>query len=236
MTEESSNIRYLLGDSESLSTIGPGALSKTLVAKYSHHVSALLSTYRFLDLELLHNNPHTNNTYPLPTPRVNRVTPNMVEKVKIKDRWKKLDNWQQLLIEFKKCYNGASFEQQDPVVVNDSQCAKSLVHLQGLSESYSNQKFTALVQNFRGAALHWTFLHEMAHSDSYQLPVLPETLSCIADKKTLFQLHERYQPHTPCKDGRVPSTAQSGRTSLAFTSVSDDNAPFFANASNNSQE
>ena len=191
MTEESNIIRHLLDDSQ----LTIGTPSKTLIAKYSHHVSALLATYRFLDLELLHNDPHTD-PFPPRTLYSNRITPKMIEKVKIKDRWKKLDNWQQLLIEFKRCYNGASLDQQDLVVVDESPFVKTLVHLQGLSESYSNQKFNSLVQNFRGAALHWAFLHEMAHADSNKLPALPDNLSCIVDNKTLFQLHEKYHPNT----------------------------------------
>ncbi|KJA14061.1 hypothetical protein HYPSUDRAFT_209013 [Hypholoma sublateritium FD-334 SS-4] len=101
----------------------------------------------------------------------------MVEKVTVKDRWKKLENWRELLIEFRDCYNGVSLGEEDLVSIDDSPFVGSLAHLQGLAESHSNQRFTSAVQNFRGAALHWTFLHETTHLNTQILPVMPETLS-----------------------------------------------------------
>lgn len=194
-------IRHLLGDS--LSTIR--TLSPTLVAKYSHHVSALLTTYRLLDLELLHNGPD-HPIFTPPTSYSNRVTPQMVEKVKVKNRWKQLENWQELLNDFKKCHNSVSLgnngiseslEGRDLVLIDESPPFNgSLAHLQGLAESHSNQKFTSLVQNFRGAALHWTALQETSTLNSHKLPVMPETLSGIADKNIIRQLNEKYKPHT----------------------------------------
>lgn len=172
-------------------------MTPTLAAKYSHQVSALLSAYRLLDLELLYNGPNDSTTRPPSYP--NSLRPHMIEKVKIKDRWKKLDNWRELLIEFRDLYNSVSFEEEDIVSVDESPFRGSLAHLQGLAESHWNQKFTSVVQNFRGAALHWTFLHETAHRDSQKLPVLPETLSAIVDQRTLSQLNEHYEPHTRAK-------------------------------------
>lgn len=184
-------IRHLLGDS--LSTIG--TLTQRLAANYSHHISALLTSYRLLDLELLHNDQY-HSTISFPPSHPNRVTPQMVEKVKVKDRWKNLDNWRELLVKFKDCYEGASLGEQDLAVIDKSAFRGSLAHLQGLAESHSNQRFTSLVQNFRGAALHWTILYETAHLNAHKLPAIPETLSGIIDPKTLQQVHERYQPHT----------------------------------------
>ena len=140
----------------------------------------------------------------------------MVEKVKVKDRWKKLENWRDLLIEFRDCYNGVSLGEEDIVTIDESPFLGSLAHLQGLAESHSNQKFTNVVQNFRGAALHWTYLHETTHLDTYNLPVMPETLSNIVDKKTLSQLNERYQPHTREKMDKYLRKHNRGELVLPF--------------------
>ena len=154
----------------------------------------MLTTYRLLDLELLHNGPDLPLL--LPPPYSNNVTPEMVEKVKVKDRWKKLANWRELLIEFRDCYNNISVKEEDLVSVEGSPFKGSLAHLQGLADSHSNQKFTSVVQNFRGAALHWTILYETARRDTHELAVMPENIGGIIDQESLLQLHKNYQPHT----------------------------------------
>lgn len=188
-TQDSTIIRHLLGDP--WSTIG--TVTQKLATKYSQQVSALLATYRILDLELLHNG--LDHPITLPPSYPNSITPQMVEKDKVKDCWDKLDNWRELLIDFRDCYDSVSRGERNLVFISESPFRGSLAHLQGLAESYSNQQFTSLLQNFRGAALHWTFLHETTHLDTHKLPVLPESLSAIVDHRTLYQLNERYPPH-----------------------------------------
>ena len=190
-TQDSAIIRGLLGDR--CSPIS-AAVTPTQIAKYSYQVSALLAVYRLLDFELLYNRPGQPITLPPLYP--NCITPEMVEKQKVKDRWRKLGNWQMLLIEFRDCYDGITFG-EDIVRISEPPFSGSLAHLQGLAESHTNQKFTNLVQNFRGAALHWTFLHGMA--DEHRLPTIPNTISAIVDKDIIRQLDEHYQPQARAK-------------------------------------
>lgn len=173
-------------------------MTKKLAARYSHQVSALLTAYRLLDLELLHYGPEHPIT--LPPSHPNSITPSMLETPKVKDRWRKLNNWQELLIDFRNCYhNELSLQVQDLVSVDESPLRGSLSHLQGLADSYSSQEFASVVQNFRGAALHLTFLHEITDLNTHELPSIPENVSTIINRDILRQLHEMYQPHTLAK-------------------------------------
>ena len=183
-------IRHLLGDP--WCTIS--SPSPTLVSKYSNRVAALLALYRLLDLELLHN----GTGLPIPRPPLypNNIIPEMLETVKVRDRWKKLENWRGLLIDFRDCFNSVSLGEEEVVSVDDSPFRRSLAHLQTLSESHSNQKFANVVQNFRGAALHWTVLYEITHGDSHELAVMPEVLSGIIDQATIPRIGQQYQPRT----------------------------------------
>lgn len=160
-------------------------------------MSALLTIYRLLDLELFYNGPHYSITPILPYS--NGLQTHMIEKARVRDRWKKLNNWQLLLTEFRDLYNSISVTEEDLIFINESPFGGSVAHLQGLADLHSNHKFTNVIQNFRVAALHWTFLHESTHRDSHALPILPETLSAIVDPNTLKQLKERYEPHTRAK-------------------------------------
>ena len=184
-------IRRLLGNPQS----SIGAVTQNLAAKHSHQVSALLTAYRILDLELLHNGPE----YPLSLPPLypNRITPEMLAAHKVKERWRKLENWQVLLTEFRNCFysNRLSLKEEDLILVEGTSIRGSLSHLQGLAGSHLNQQFGSVVQNFRGAALHWTLLHETARPDKQELPSIPETTSAIVDKDTLRLLNDRYPPH-----------------------------------------
>ena len=183
-------IRHLLGDPRSIiSTPSP-----TLVAKYSNQVAALLALYRLLDLELLHNGTNLAITRPPSYP--NNIIPGMLETIKVRDRWKKLENWRGLLIEFRDCFNGVSLGEEAAVSINESPFRGSLAHLQTLSECHSNQKFSNVVQNFHGAALHWTVLYEITHGDSHELAVMPKVLSHIIEQETIPQISQKYQPHT----------------------------------------
>ena len=195
MTEESAMIRRLLGDSSSTIL----ALTPRLAANHSHHVSALLTTYRLLDLELLHDDLRCPPALPSPPSHPNQITPQMVDKVKVKERWKNLNNWQDLLIKFRDCYKGASLGEENLTTIKGSAYRGSLAHLEGLAESHSNQKFTSLVQNFRGAALHWTVLHETAHLGTDRLQAMPQSLSGIVDPDIIRQLNTRYKLHTQQK-------------------------------------
>ena len=123
----------------------------------------------------------------------------MVDKVKVKERWKNLNNWQDLLIKFRDCYKGASLGEENLTTIKGSAYRGSLAHLEGLAELHSNQKFTSLVQNFRGAALHWTMLHETAHLGTDRLPAMPQSLSGIVDPDIIRQLNTRYKLHTQQK-------------------------------------
>lgn len=173
-------------------------MTQNLAAKYSHQVSALLAAYRLLDLELLQKSPEHPATLPSSYP--NRITSRMVETYKIKERWRKLNNWQELLIEFRNCYHSeVSLAVEDIVSVDGSRLRGTLAHLQGLAQLHSNQQFANVVQNFRGAALHWTLVHEMTHSNTRELPSIPENVSAIIDRYTLRQLSESYHPHTVAK-------------------------------------
>ncbi|KJA27946.1 hypothetical protein HYPSUDRAFT_34182 [Hypholoma sublateritium FD-334 SS-4] len=196
MTQESAIVRYLLGDRGS--TTASAMVTPKLAAIYSYHVSALLAAYRLLDLELLHSSPDPTMLPPLYS---NCITPQMVEKATIKDRWRKLGNWQQLLIEFRNLYGGISQEEEGVVSIVDSPLRGSLAHLQGLAETHSNQKFSNVIQNFRGAALHWTLMHEMARLNTHELPAIPESISAIIDQATLHHVNEMYQPRTREKMG-----------------------------------
>ncbi len=121
----------------------------------------------------------------------------MLEAVKVRDRWKKLENWRDLLVEFRDCFRGVSLGEEDVVSIDESPFRGTLAHLQGLAESHSNQKFTNVVQNFRGAALHWTVLHERTHGhNTHDLAVMPEVLSGFIDQKTFTQIHQKYRPQT----------------------------------------
>lgn len=193
MTQESVGIRQLLGDRRLGFTSATVTVTPKLAAKYSHHVSALLAAYRLLDLELLHSAPDPTMLPPL---YPNSITPQMAEKAKVKDHWRKLDNWQRLLIEFRNCYDGISQGEEDIAPTVESSLCGSLAHLQGLADTYSNQKFTSVIQNFRGAALHWTLMHEMACLNTHELPAIPESISAIIDQETFHCVNEMYQPHT----------------------------------------
>ena len=154
-----------------------------------------MTAYRLLDFELLYNRPGQHpTTFPPLYP--NRITPEMVEKHQVKDRWRRLNHWQKLLIEFRDCYNGATLREEDIAPIGQSAFCGSFAHLQGLAESHTNQKFTSLVQNFRGAALHWTFLHETAQLDTQRLPAIPENVSAIVDQEIFHHLNENFDPYT----------------------------------------
>ncbi len=168
-------------------------VTPNLAAKYSHQVSALLTAYRLLDFELLYNSPGHPITFPPVYP--NSITLEMVEKPRVKERWRKLDNWQKLLVEFRDCYNGAT-PGEDITPISEPSLCGSLAHLQGLAESHTKQKFTSLIQNFRGAALHWTFLHETAQLNAQKLPAIPENVSAMVDQQTFCHLNEKLEPHT----------------------------------------
>ena len=187
-TQDSAIIRGLLGDR--CSPIS-AAVTPTQIAKYSYQVSALLAVYRLLDFELLYNRPGQPITLPPLYP--NCITPEMVEKQKVKDRWRKLGNWQMLLIEFRDCYDGITFG-EDIVRISEPPFSGSLAHLQGLAESHTNQKFTNLVQNFRGAALHWTFLHETAQLDAKKLPTIPENVLAIVTQEAFRRSNGNFDP------------------------------------------
>ena len=58
-------------------------LTPKLAAKYSNQVSALLTAYRLLDLEILHNGPERPIIFPPSYPNI--ISPLMVEKVKVND-------------------------------------------------------------------------------------------------------------------------------------------------------
>ena len=120
----------------------------------------------------------------------------MVEKAAVRERWKKLANWQEFLFEFKDCYSSVSVREEDLVVVNESPFKGSLAHLQGLADLHPKQKFISVVQNFRGAALHWTVLHETAHRNTHELAIMPENLAGIIDGKSFQQVNQYYQSHT----------------------------------------
>ncbi len=169
-------------------------MTQKLVAKYSHHVSSLLTTYRLLDLQLLHNGPGHHISLPPSYP--NRITPQMVEAHKVKDRWRKLENWRNLLLEFQDCYNHNNFSvgSGNAVSLNEPPMRGSLAHLHGLADLHTNLQFGNIVQNFRGAALHWTYLEETTKLDTNQLPNIPDTVSAIADKDTLHHLDETFPP------------------------------------------
>ncbi len=72
----------------------------------------------------------------------------MLEAVKVRDRWKKLENWRDLLVEFRDCFRGVSLGEEDVVSIDESPFRGTLAHLQGLAESHSNQKFTNVVRIF----------------------------------------------------------------------------------------
>ena len=172
-------------------------VTNNLVARDSLKISALLSIYRLLDLELLINGPeHVVN---LPPSSPNLITSKMVALPKIKPRWKQLNNWQELLFDFQDSYQNFLLEKEDVVAVTGSQYRQSLTHLQGLAESHLDQKIANVVQNFRGAALHWTLLHEMIDLDSDRLPTIPESLASIVSVKDLRNLREWYEDHTRAK-------------------------------------
>ena len=193
-TQDSVIIRRLLGDPQSAIY----TVTQALTVKYSHQVSTLLTAYRLLDLEMLHNGPE----HPISVPPLypNLITYHMVSVQKVKDRWKKLENWQVVLIEFRDCYHRTCLSLQgEDLPINEPPRRGFLAHLQGLADSHSNQQFGSVVQNFRGAALHWTFLHEMAHPDKSILPTIPEAISAIIDEGILSQLNERYPPHIRAK-------------------------------------
>ena len=194
-TQECLIIRQLLGDSQPTT----GAVTQKLSAKYSHQVSALLTTYRLLDLELLHNSPETPILLPPAYP--NRITPQMIEAQKVKDRWKKLNNWRDLLIEFRDCYhhNRFSLASENIISANEIPIRKSLAHLHGLAGLHTNLQFGNIIQNFRGAALHWSYLLETTKSNINQLPNIPDSVSAIADKDCLHNLNDIIQPHTRAK-------------------------------------
>ena len=190
-SQESLIIRQLLGDPQS----AIGTVTQKLIAKYSHHVSSLLTTYRLLDLELLHNGP--GHPIPLLPSYPNRITPQMVEAHKVKDRWRKLENWRELLIEFQDCYhhNNFSIGSENTVSVKETPMRGSLAHLHGLAGLHTNLQFGNIVQNFRGAALHWTYLEETTKLNTIQLPNIPDTVSAIADKDTFHHLNEMFPPN-----------------------------------------
>ena len=183
-------IRQLLGDPQS--TIG--MVMQKLTAKYSDQVSALLTAYRLLDLEILHSSPE--HPIPLPPSHANCITPQMVEGQKVKDRWRKLENWQGLLIEFKEFYHHSLFslKKEGAVSFDKSPMRGTLAHLQGLADSYSNQQFGCVVQNFRGAALHWTFLHETAQLDAQKLPTIPENVLAIVTQEAFHRSNGNFDP------------------------------------------
>ncbi len=188
-TQESTVIRFLLGDS----LCATYTVTQKLTANYSHQVSALLAAYRALDLELLHTGP--NYFASLPSYQ-NRITPDMIKKDTVKVRWRKLENWRQILVEFRDLYASLSVKEEDLAPINTSPLRGSIAHLQGLADLHSNQKLASVIQNLRGAALHWTVLHEVTHVDTHRLPVIPESISDIVDAETLRHLNESFQPHT----------------------------------------
>ncbi len=135
-TQDSVIIRGLLGDP--WFPVGPAVTTK-LAAKHSHQVSVLLTAYRLLDMELLYNRT-SPSPLALPAARSNCITHQMVENPAVMDRWRKLDNWQKLIIEFQDCCNGVFFGEKGLVSIDESPFCGSIAHLQGLAESHSNQK------------------------------------------------------------------------------------------------
>lgn len=171
-------------------------MTQKLAANYSHQVSALLTAYRLLDLQSLYDSDGRNHPRKLLPLYPNCITPQMIKKDTVKVRWRKLDNWQDLLIEFRDLFKGVSLGEEAFVSIGESPFCGSLAHLQGLADSHSNQKWASIVQNFRGAALHWTVLRETAHLDTQKLPTIPESISDIVGPETLLLLSKYYQPHT----------------------------------------
>lgn len=168
-------------------------MTQKQAVNYAHRIAALLAAYRFLDLELLHNG--TGHLAAVPSFQ-NCITFEMIQKETVKVRWRKLNNWRETLVQFRDLYENVSMEEEDVVTVNTSPLRGSLTHLQSLADSHSTHKFSSVIQNFRGAALHWTVLHEMAHQDTNKLPVIPESISDIIGSDAFSQLPEYYLPHT----------------------------------------
>jgi hypothetical protein len=98
----------------------------------------------------------------------------MLEANHISDKWKKLQKWPQILSTFRQAVLEGLSETQTKVMDLQSDLRGSLAHLHGLAESHSDIKLQKLIQNFRGAAMHYTLIKEMAHSDSDLLPGIPD--------------------------------------------------------------
>lgn len=149
----------------------------------------------------------------------NTVTPAMVEPIKVKEQWKKLENWQTMLKTFFNAVKAGCEKGEDIVIDSSSPFAGSLAHLQGLADSHANQRLNSLIQNFRGAALHLTVIKETARSDANDLAAIPDSASAFFERLQLTT-HSNglplkiFQPHTSKKIGLYLKGHSSGELSL----------------------
>jgi hypothetical protein len=171
-------LRHFLGDptidndTASMATNGTAQLKM----KYHDRVSALLAAYRLLDLEIL----RLGTVPTIPTPLYPKsLTPQMVEHGKVKPTWKKLEKWQDIIINFRQSLRTGLQPVQGLVTDMPSPLRGSLAHLQGLSDSHAGQKLGTLIQNFRGAALLLTLIKETADFRNTKLPGIPESIAAL---------------------------------------------------------
>lgn len=156
----------------------------------------------------------------IPTPSYpSSVTPGMVEVTKVKQSWKKLEKWQDIIITFRNTLRTGLQQVEDLVTDMPSPMRGSLAHLQGLADSHVSQKLNSLIQNFRGAALHLTLMKETANSDNNNLPGIPESISTlVGGAQPAVNAGElpltKYQPQTREKMDSYLKEHSSGELSL----------------------
>lgn len=168
---EARSIRHLLGDPKcaSMSLTGPAN------TRFSKKVSALLSSYCILDHEVLQYGSVVQNSQPPVPQTLNELGVLPRHPSRILER---LKNWQAVLTEFNKAYLSDKDKTKVQVAVSinpDSKIPRSMAHLQHLGETYASQALQNMIQNFREASLHYTFLQELATSLPKALPDIPET-------------------------------------------------------------
>lgn len=167
-------IRHLLGD-PLYASVGLG-LKDHLRTKHGDQVSALLSSYRILEYEALRYGSVLQHSWPLVPQTISQLDVLPRSPQRIFDR---LKNWHSIVGEFEKIVRTEQEPRQD-VLTNESNIPRTMAHLQHLGESYLSQRIEKIVENFREASLHFTFLQETAASLPRSLPDIPHTPEDVA--------------------------------------------------------
>ncbi len=169
-------------------------LRQTLTAKYSSQVSALLTIYRLLDLELLHHGPE----YPV-------VLLLCMEILYPPKCWRR----SRLGNAGRNSRIGANCLSTSGIVfsacLSEKKTSNHLKHLNfaGLLHIFRDWRSHILTRSsqtwfrtFVAQPFIGPYYTKPTHEDTNDLAIMPEALSSIIDQKTLFQIHQGYLPHT----------------------------------------